>query len=143
MSAHNKDIVRRVVDELWNQGRLEVIDEYYHPDYKHIDPGSPMVSDIDSFRAFVQGLRHSFPDLHVDIDDMIAEGDSVAKMWSLHATFTEDFQDIPANFEPIKAAGITVYRLENDKIKECVWGYDNLMLMQQMSALPTTAAAVA
>lgn len=142
MSSHNKDIVRRVVDEVWNQGKLEVLNEVYHPDYKHIDPGSPMISDLDSFRTYVEGLRTSFPDLHVVIDDMIAENDSVAKLWSLQATFTNDYMGIPANNEQISAAGITVYRLVDDKIKECVWGYDNLSLMQQMSALPTTAEAV-
>jgi steroid delta-isomerase-like uncharacterized protein len=141
MSAHNKDIVHRVVDELWNQGRLEIIDEVYHPDYSHLDPGNPLVTDLASFRAYVEALRTSFPDLHVDVDDMIAEGISVAKLWTLHATFMADFMGIPANNEPISISGITVYRLVDDKIQECVWGYDNLGLMQQMGAIPAEAAA--
>lgn len=141
MSVHNKEIVRRVVEELWNQGKLEIIDEVYHPDYKQLDPGNPLVTDLDSFRAYVEMLRNSFPDLHVDVDDMIAEGDAVAKLWTLHATFTTDFLGIPANNEPISVSGITVYRLSDDKIKECVWGYDNLSLMQQMGAIPAQAAS--
>lgn len=141
MSVHNKDIVRRVVEDLWNEGKLETIEEVYHPDYSHLDPGNPLVTDLDSFRAYVEALHISFPDMHVDVDDMIAEGDSVAKLWTLHATFAEDFMGIPANNEPVSLSGITVYRLSDNKIQECVWGYDNLGLMQQMGAIPGEVAS--
>lgn len=140
MSAHNKDIVRRVVEEIWNRGELDIIDEVYHPEYSHIDPGNPLVSDLESFRTYVGVLRTAFPDLHVDIDEMICEGDTVAKLWELHATFMSDFMGIPANNEPVSLTGITVYRLADDRIKECVWGYDNLGLMQQIGAIPSEAA---
>lgn len=141
MSAENKEIVRRVVDEIWNQKKFDLIAELYHPDYRNIDPGSPMVTDLNSFPGYVESLLTSFPDLHVDIEDMIAEGDSVAKIWKLHATFKADFMGIPANNKPVSLSGITVYRLAGGKIKECIWGYDNLGMMQQLGAIPTEASA--
>ncbi|HSF81703.1 MAG TPA: ester cyclase [Anaerolineales bacterium] len=141
MSDQNKNIIRRVVDELWNRGRIELLNEIYHPDYSHIDPANPLVTDLDGLRTHVEVLRTSFPDMHVDIDEMIAEGDSVAKMWKMHGTFTADFMGIPANDEPVSLSGITVYRMTGGKIKECVWGYDNLGLMQQLGAFPAEAAA--
>ncbi len=141
MSAQNKNIIRRVVDDLWNQGKLDILDEVYHPDYCHIDPANPLVTDLDSLRTYVEVLRTSFPDMHVDVDEMIAEGDAIAKMWKMQGTFTADFMGIPATNKPVSQSGITVYRMMGGKIKECVWGYDNFGLMQQLGAIPTEAAA--
>jgi len=141
MSEHNKNLIRRTVDELWNQGKLELLDEVYHPEYRNIDSANPLVTDLDGLRTYVEVLRSSFPDIHVEVDDMIAEGDAVAKMWKMHGTFTTDFMGIPANNKPVSQSGITVYRMMGGKIKECVWGYDNLSLMQQLGAIPAETAA--
>lgn len=142
MFEQNKSIIQRVVDELWNQGKLGLLDEVYHPDYKHIDPGNPLVTDLEGLRTYVGVLRTSFPDIHVDVDDMVAEGDSVAKLWTLHGTFKADFMGIPATNKLVSQSGITVYRMTGSKIRECVWGYDNLSLMQQLGAIPIETTAI-
>jgi steroid delta-isomerase-like uncharacterized protein len=143
MSAQNKVLVRRVVDELWNRGIFEIIDEAFDPDYCHFDPGNSAVCDLDSFRSYVEMMHTAFPDLHVEISDMIAEGDSVAKLWKMQATFKSHFFGIPANNRPISLSGITVYRLAGGKIKECVWGYDSLGLLQQMGVIPVEVSTIA
>ncbi|MCB0144029.1 MAG: ester cyclase, partial [Caldilineaceae bacterium] len=61
----NKAIVRRLWEEVWNQGNLSVCDEIFDADYAAHEKG------------FVPVLRAAFPDLHFTIEDMIAEDDKV------------------------------------------------------------------
>jgi steroid delta-isomerase-like uncharacterized protein len=143
MTTQNKEIVRRVVEELWNKGKLYIIDEVFDPDYKHFDPGNATVSDLDSFRTYVEVMHTSFPDMHVEISDMIAEGDSVAKLWKMQGTFMADFFGIPATNRPVSLSGITVYQLADGKVKECIWGYDSLGLMLQMGVIPSETTVTA
>ena len=69
----NLDVVRRLLDEGWNQGRLEVVDELVAEDAMpaHESPSAGRQSWKD---AVVQ-YRSAFPDLHYSIDDLFGTGD--------------------------------------------------------------------
>ena len=75
MSEHNKAIVRRLFAELWNNGNLSVADEVFAPNYAHYDPSTPDFGrgpGSEKKRAAL--YRTAFPDLHLTIEDVIAEG---------------------------------------------------------------------
>jgi predicted SnoaL-like aldol condensation-catalyzing enzyme len=74
----NKEIARRFIEEVWNAGRLEVIDELLSPNLVNHDWPPGQTSNRDQFRQFVAGYRSRYPNLHFTIEDMIAEGDEVA-----------------------------------------------------------------
>ncbi len=76
-TEENKALVRRLIEEVMNQGHLAVFDELYAPDFLFHDPGLPQVRTREEDKQWIAGILHAFPDFHLTIDDLIAEGDQV------------------------------------------------------------------
>jgi predicted ester cyclase len=131
-----KALVRQVVDD-WNRGDLDALDEHLDPAYVNRDPNNPEVTDLPSYKRWAAAARAAFPDLRVTIDDLIAEGDRVAKLWSFEATHRGEFLGIAPTGRPVTWSGITIYRVTGDKVAECIWRTDALGLLQQLGAIPT------
>jgi predicted ester cyclase len=74
MTEANKTVVRRLVAEVLNGGRLEVIDQLYAPE---LAPAA---------RRWITPFRASFPDVHMEIVELIAEGDKVVGRFTCSAT---------------------------------------------------------
>ena len=91
----NKEIVQRDAEEVWNQGNLAVADESFAPNFRHDDPLLGGVTDLDGYKAWVVEALAAFPDFHVTIDDMIAEGDKVATRWTVTGTHEGEYMGIP------------------------------------------------
>lgn len=78
-SEQNKTIIRRIPEELYNQGNLAVADEVFAPDYiEHHPLPLDWPSGIPGVKQFVTMIRAAFPDFHYTIEDMMTEGDKVA-----------------------------------------------------------------
>jgi predicted ester cyclase len=130
-----KALVRQVVDD-WNRGDLDALDEHLDPAYVNRDPNNPEVTDLPSYKRWAAAARAAFPDLRVTIDDLIAEGDRVAKLWSFEATHRGEFLGIAPTGQRVTWSGITIYRVTGDKVDECIWRTDALGLLQQLGAIP-------
>jgi predicted ester cyclase len=70
----NKAIVRRLVDEVFNSGHLEVIDELYAP------------ALAGAAKRWITPFRNSFPDVHMELVELIGEGDKVVGRFTCSAT---------------------------------------------------------
>jgi len=136
MSEANKAVVRKVVEEIWNRGNLAAIDELMAPDFVNRDPANPGVTDRESLRQSVAAFIKAFPDRHVVVEELIAEGDKVAKRWSNRATHRGEFKGIPPTNNPVSVTGISIYRVAGGRVAECTWSYDALGLMRQLGVLP-------
>jgi predicted ester cyclase len=95
MTSDGKTLVRRMYEEAWNQGRLEVIDEICPPDYVGIGPYGNEVGP-EAVKRGVNARRTGFPDIHVTIDDLLAEGDKVVA----HLTFRGTHEGESRAFNP-------------------------------------------
>ncbi len=140
MSEHNKAIVRRLFTELWNNGNLSVADEVFAPNYAHYDPSTPDFGrgpDSEKKRAAL--YRTAFPDLHLTIEDVIAEGETVMTSWSCRGTHKGDLNGIAPTGKHITITGLTVARVSNGKIVEGYVNWDALGLMQQLGVVPQLA----
>src|SRR5207245_3987108 len=74
-TEENKAIARRLIDEVWTKGRLEVIDELIADDFVTTVVGAPeQIRGPQGFREFVAIYRTAFPDLRISVDEQIAEG---------------------------------------------------------------------
>jgi predicted SnoaL-like aldol condensation-catalyzing enzyme len=68
MSAEeNKAIVRRLIEEAWNQGNLDVLDEIVATDYIRHDPLNPGVRGKEAFKQLIATYRAVFPDVHITL----------------------------------------------------------------------------
>ena len=140
-TEENKAIVRHMTEEFYNQGNVESAERYFADTYVHHDPASPHVRDREGLKAVLRSFLSGCPDLHITIDQLLAEGDTVAKRWTYHATHTGDLAGLPPTGKRITMSGLELFRLAGGKIVECWLGYDNLSLMQQLGVIPTPELA--
>ena len=90
MSEEHKAIVRRIIEEFFNTGNLEVVDEIFATDYVDHNPSNPELHGIENIKRSVSDWRAAFPDTHNTIEDMVAEGDKVVARWITRATHQEE-----------------------------------------------------
>ena len=136
MSEENINLVKRMYEEAWNQGKLEVIDEICAPDYIGVGPyGNEHGSE--SVKRGIANRRAAFPDIHVTIDDTIAVGDKVVARLTFRGTHKGEFQGIQPTNKDVTWTGIWIYRVANGKFIERWHAYDMFGLMQQLGAFPS------
>ena len=88
----NKEVVRRYFEELFNKGNFSVLEEIISPEY--IVPQLPDSKGIGGGRFIPTLLRAGFPDIHITVDDIVAERDTVATRISLTGTHTGQYVDL-------------------------------------------------
>jgi steroid delta-isomerase-like uncharacterized protein len=137
MSVENKVSVRRLFEEVWTQGNLDVVDELLAPNYvSHFIP-SELPAGPDGFRAYVQLYRTAFPDLQAQMEDIFAEGDKVVARLTFLGTHNGPLMQIPPTGKQASITSMTVVRFENGRAVEA-WGeHDTFGLMQKLGVIPT------
>ena len=137
MSAEEtKAVARRINDEVWNQGNLDVIDELIADDAVISVVGAPQeIRGPAGFREFVTMYRTAFPDLRITVDEQIGEGDVVVNRWTATGTHEGDLMGIAATGKQATTAGININRISGGKLVQG-WGiFDQLGLLQQIGAI--------
>lgn len=127
----NKDLVRTATERGLNQGDLSFVDDVFAPDYIVHTPGVELPSGPDAFRAAV-GLWHTaFPDFHMDIEDMIGEGDLVALKFTTTGTHEGPLMGIPPTGRSFTVSGTDLHRAVGGRVVES-WISDDVprILMQ-------------
>lgn len=134
--AANEAIVRRFLEEAYNQGNLAVGDELLAEDCVFYTPAP--IQGIAGWKQFATAFLTAFPDgLRVTIDDLFVAGDKVAARWTAQGTHKGPLRGIPPTGNQVTWVGIAFYSLSHGKITE-VWGLnDALGIMQQIGAIPS------
>jgi steroid delta-isomerase-like uncharacterized protein len=143
MSEENIAASRRVLDEAFSQGNLDVIDEVCAEGYVDHDP---IMGDqsADAVKETISSYRAAFPDLSFTVDDIFAAGDKVVTRWTGSGTFENEFMgQAPTGEKGDPISGVGIDRYEDGKIVES-WGqWDTLGFMRNIGAIPDTASAAA
>lgn len=137
MSAdNNKQVYRRLVEELFNQRKMGVVDELVAVDlieHEELPPEAP--EGRESIRWFARVFSTAFPDWQVTLHDLLAEGDKVVGRATMTGTHQGEFMGIPATGKRIEVGLIDIVRIADGRIAEH-WGLtDSLALMQQLGAV--------
>ena len=137
----NKALAARWFEEVWNRGRVELIDELRAPDTvaTGLGEGRAVSRGGSAFRAFYFNLRETLPDLRVVIEDMVAEGDKVAVRLTLEGTHTGAALGPPPTGRTVRLSGIVIARFSGGRIVEAWNCLDQLGLLKQLGALPEGA----
>ena len=136
MSEKNKAIARRILDEAWSQGKLDVIDELVDPDFVFHDPMAPGIKGTDGLKQLITMYRTGFPDLRFKIEDQLADGDKVINRWSCGGMHKSELMGIPATGKHTTTSGIGITRYKNGKAVE-EWVYwDGLGWLRQLGVVP-------
>jgi steroid delta-isomerase-like uncharacterized protein len=135
MVAGHKQIVRRFYEELWNRGNLQVADELVSPDYVRHDlrPGEAPPGPAGQ-KAVAQKFREAFPDVRLEVESLIAEGDLVAARWTISGTYAGPWGGVAPTGRKVGFAGVNFFRIAEGKIAE-IWNLrDDLGLREQVGA---------
>jgi steroid delta-isomerase-like uncharacterized protein len=129
----NKELMRREVEEIFNEGKLELVDEYVAEDFVGHSPAAPEDSHgPEGYREYVRAARSAFPDLEVTIEDLIAEDDLVCRRTRFTGTHEGEFMGIEPTGNTVDVSGAVIYRIEDDQVAES-WGQNDLMgMMEQL-----------
>jgi steroid delta-isomerase-like uncharacterized protein len=142
MSDANKNVVRRLFDEVWNKGNLPVADQLFDTIYSHHDASTPDFGrGPESEKLRVTLYRTAFPDLHLTVENLTAEGEIVTARWSCRGTHKGDLNGIAPTGKAISITGISVMRFASGKMVESWINWDALGLMQQLGVVPEFARA--
>ena len=137
MSAEeNKALIRREYDEVWNQGKLDVMDELYATDIVCHMPGSPDIQGIDGIKQIANMFYIAFPDMQYMIEDMIGEGEKVAVRWTLTGIHKGALMGIPPTGKQVTSKGGSIIRFTGGKVVEIWSGFDALVMWQQLGVTP-------
>ena len=119
MSEQNKAVIRRLFEEVWNQGNLSVADELFAPNYTHHDPSTPDFGrGPESEKKRASLYRTAFPDFRITVEDILADGNAVMARWSCRGTHKGDLNGIAPTGRQFAISGLSVGRLANGKIVE-------------------------
>jgi steroid delta-isomerase-like uncharacterized protein len=143
MSAEaNAATARRVVDEAFNEGRLDVIDEVSSPDIVTHDPAEPEdLHGTEVLKERVNRYRTAMPDLHITFDDVFATEDRAAMRWTVRGTNDGELEGMPATHRKVEITGNSIDRFDADgKIVETWDNWDNAGFMAQLGITPEMVA---
>lgn len=134
-SEKNKANARRNFEEVWNQGKLDVIDEIRTSDFVMHMPGSDL-QGTEAYGQYVTIYRTAFPDLKFTIEYQVAVGDKVVTRWSSTGTHKGKLMDIAPTGIQTSSTGISIGRYVGGKCVEAWGNWDALGLWQQLGVVP-------
>ena len=135
MSAEeNKAFTRRAYEAI-NQKNLDALDEMVASDMIDRDPAPGQGPGLEGVKQYFSSLHTAFPDVQMNIDDMIAEGDKVVARVNVGGTHQGEFMGIDPTGNRVTITGIDILRIADGKIVER-WGkFDDLSMMQQLGVI--------
>jgi steroid delta-isomerase-like uncharacterized protein len=137
MAQENSSLIRRWFEEVWNKGRMEAIDEMASPDVVgHGQAQHATDIGLKEFKPFVRALRSAFPDMKVNIDYVIEQGDKVVARWTATMTHKGEFLGFAPTGKKVTVTGTTTQRISGGKIVEGWDNWDQLGLLVQIGAVP-------
>ena len=132
---------RRMFDSI-NAGDIDGFGEHLANDFVEHESLPGLAPTKDGAKAFFQMQRAAFPDLHMDVQDVIAGGDKVVLRVRYTGTNRGAFVDMPATGKSVDVQLIDIMRFGDDGLVHEHWGVmDQLTLMQQLGLVPAGPSA--
>ncbi len=128
---------RRVPLEVFNEGRLELIDELFGDDYVEraaVPPGFP--EGRDGVRAFVTAVRGAFPDFRYEILQQVQEGHTHVGYLRATGTMNGDFMGMPPSGKTATWEEVHIGRFADGKIAEHWAVIDQFTMLKQLGFIP-------
>jgi predicted ester cyclase len=134
----NKATLRRYYDEVFNKKNLSVWDELMDKNYTMSPVGNRTggLKGLEGAKQVATGISGNAPDTKITIDEMVADGDTVAVRGAFKGTNTGNLQDNPPTGKKFVRAFAAFYRFKDGKIAEGWTVQDTLGMYQQLGLTP-------
>lgn len=124
MGQDNKQIAQRWFEEVWNQGKESTVDELLAADGRAfgLTEAGTEVRGPDEFKPFMRNMLSAFPDFHIDIEDMVSEGEKIAVRFRVTGTHKGDSLGFPATGKKVDLTAMTFIYISGGKF---IRGWNN------------------
>lgn len=129
-----KTIIYRLWDEVWNLGKLDVVEEIIDIGCVNHISGFSDLQGWAGLKSFVSQFRNAFPDIKINVEEQIEEGNRVATRWIAKGTHQGELMDVKPTGKNVTVEGITIYKFENNKGVEAWTSWDAAGLMRQLTS---------
>lgn len=137
LKEQNETIIRRYYNEVWNAGKLDVLDELLHEQYINHTPSTPNPPiGPAGLKPIVAAIRKGFPDLHYEIKDIVMNDTMAVARVIMTGTQTQRLFDLPPSGKRVSVNQITIEKIKNGKIVEHWRVTDELTMMKQLGFVP-------
>lgn len=135
MAIDIKQVSRKILEDVFGNGRLEYLDEVCDRSFKAHDP---LIGDYDlsGFKGEVQMYRRAFPDLKPTTLAICAEADTVCIRWRMSGTHENPLLGIAPTGKKVTVEGISFDRFLNGKLAETFTQWDTLRFLQTLGVVP-------
>jgi len=131
-SQNNKEIVRRLYEEVMNKRNLDILKTLISEDVT----GAPGKKGVAVFEEPIRSLIKAFPDIQWQLEDLFGEGDKVVVRWEWKGTQAEPFGGFPSSGKTVVNGGMAIYRLKEGKIIDVQLQTDRLGFLQRLGVVP-------
>ena len=139
----NGQLVRRIIEDGFNEDRFEVFDDVLAADVVLHEAGQPdPLQGTEEVKAFFRTYRTAFPDATIHIDELLAADDLVVVRWTGTGTHDGDLHGIGPTGAEVSIMGMEMYRVADGRIVEGWAVFDSLGMLQQVGAIPEDLSAV-
>jgi steroid delta-isomerase-like uncharacterized protein len=137
--SHNKTLMRNVIEEIYNKGNLNLADEVVTNQYVPHDSTLNTGNGAAGLKNHASALRTAFPDLHLNIEEIHSDGDTVVTRLTAQGTHKGDFLNVSPTGRTIKTTGILISHVKNGKLADSFMNWDALGVLRQIGAVQGTA----
>ena len=127
----NETILHEWFDQVWNQKDTALIDELMTDETKHhglAGPDGGAITGLDNFKGFHQAFLNAFPDLHVEVNDVVMEGDKIAARCTVTGTHLGDGLGFAPTGKKVRFTGGGICHMKDGKFTE-IWNEYDFMKM--------------
>ena len=139
--AENKAMTSRFYEKVLNKHNPNAMEEFVATNFVDHNPNPGQGPGLEGLKQQFVMFFTAFPDMHITVEDQIAEGDKVVSRLSVRATHKGDFMHIPATGKQITITGIDIVHIKDGKAVERWGNFDDLGMMQQLGVMPAPEQA--
>jgi len=130
----NMALGRRVFEEIYGQGKVDLVDQLYTDDFVDDSPGGGTGRDL--IKEAVKEFHTACPDLRMGIEDVFATQEKVVIRFVGIGTQTGPFNQLPPTGKAVRVRGISVLLVKDGKVKTEWTEYDRLGMLRQIGVIP-------
>jgi steroid delta-isomerase-like uncharacterized protein len=135
-AATNKERYREFIQAIFNEARFDRLDDFLAPSYAIQEAPPGTAPGREGVRQVVTMFRTAFPDMTITLDEVVAEGDTVAALSTLRGTHRGEFMGVAPTGKTVSVTSLTMVRLEGGRLTKSWVKNDVASLMRQLGAGP-------
>jgi steroid delta-isomerase-like uncharacterized protein len=136
-TENNKAVIRKFLEEVINQNRMDRADDLVVEDFVELDPLPGQRQGREGLKEVLGMMRAAFPDIYWVAEEMVAEGDTVVTRFTWSGTHRGVFLGVPATGRSLVVKGVVMDQLAGGRMSKSRILMDSLGMMQQLGVVPS------